>query len=61
MAIWQLTYLSVATRRFYFASETASIAPRLYSVATAFLVLALNAMFISSIQTLGTAIALQRI
>jgi hypothetical protein len=57
-AIWHITYLTFATRRFYFASGSMSRLSTLYCVGIAFLILVLNAVFISGIQTVGAAIAL---
>lgn len=45
--------------RLYFGNDVASQRPRLYSIATAFLMLVVNALFVSGIQTIGAAIALQ--
>ena len=59
VVIWQFAYLSAAIRRFYFASERQARVSRLRPVATAMLIYVLNSVFITAIQLIGGAIALQ--
>jgi hypothetical protein len=59
LGLWHMAYLAIAVRRFYFGDDAASKRPRLYSIATAFLIVVMNAVFVTAIQTLGVAIALK--
>jgi len=61
VSVWQFAYLTIAIRRFYLDSQPGTIRPKLYAVLTALLVYLLNSVFITGVQTVGAAIALQRI
>lgn len=56
VALWQFAYVAVAIRRFYLADGRWG--GRLLSVATAMLIYALNAVFMTAVQVGGAAVAL---
>lgn len=60
VCLWQFAYIATAIRRFYFAGSP-SIGPRIASIASAVLIYVLNSAFITGVQLLGGAIALQRL
>ena len=57
--IWQFVYLSAALRRFYFLGGRRRWLSRISAVATAILIYVLNSAFITAIQLIGGALALQ--
>jgi hypothetical protein len=56
--LWQMIYLAMAIRRFYFATDLRGLRPALLATATALLVYALNSAFVTGIQLVGGAMAL---
>jgi hypothetical protein len=56
--LWQFSYLSVAIRRFYFASTTHRFRSGLLSAAAALVVYLLNSAFLTMAQMLAVALAL---
>jgi hypothetical protein len=58
VVVWQFIYLVLAIRRFYFGPRVKSVLPNLKAGFGAVAIYFLNSVFITCVQTLGTALAL---
>lgn len=56
--IWQFCYLVFAIKRFYYGEKLSGIRPKAFATGAAFMLYALNSVFITAAQTAGAAIAL---
>ena len=61
VTIWQVAYLTIAVRRFYWHLDRRRLVPRVSAAGVAVLLYVLNSVFLTGVQLLGGAIAIWRL